>query len=201
MIKQEKHFNLASLNGKRLLLASGSPRRRQLLKDLDLEFDIAPTIDIDESYPKSIEPWDVAPYLSKLKANAYRSFIRNNDIVITADTVVICENKVLGKPVDNNEAKQMLHRLSGRTHSVITGVTIMDLTHDRTFAAETDVEFASLTDEEIDFYVNRFNPTDKAGAYGIQEWIGCIGVKHINGSFYNVMGLPLQRLFEELKRF
>lgn len=201
----ETHRNdqikLPSLAGKRLLLASGSPRRRQLLSDLALKFEIAPTIDIEETYPATLASDQVAAYLSQLKANAYRSIIDENDIVITADTIVVNNNEVLGKPIDKEVAKLMLRSLSGRTHKVITGVTIMSADKETTFSAETEVEFASLTGDEIDFYVEKFNPIDKAGAYGIQEWIGCIGVKSIKGSFYNVMGLPLHRLFDELKRF
>lgn len=194
-------IKLPSLAGKRLLLASGSPRRRQLLSDLALKFEIAPTIDIEETYPATLASDQVAAYLSQLKANAYRSIIDENDIVITADTIVVNNNEVLGKPIDKEVAKLMLRSLSGRIHKVITGITIMSADKETTFSAETEVEFASLTDDEIDFYVEKFNPIDKAGAYGIQEWIGCIGVKSIKGSFYNVMGLPLHRLFDELKRF
>ncbi len=194
-------FQLPSLAGKRLLLASGSPRRRQLLSDLALKFEIAPTLDIEETYPASLASDQIASYLSQLKANAYRSIIDENDIVITADTVVVNNDEVLGKPANKEVAKTMLHNLSGRTHKVITGVTIMSTDKETTFSAETEVEFASLTDDEIEFYVEKFNPIDKAGAYGIQEWIGCIGVKSIKGSFYNVMGLPLHKLFNELKRF
>lgn len=194
-------LRLPSLAGKRLLLASGSPRRRQLLSDLALKFEIAPTLDIEETYPSTLAPDQIAAYLSQLKANAYRSIIDENDIVITADTVVVNNDEVLGKPANKEVAKMMLRSLSGRTHKVITGVTIMSVDKETTFSAETEVEFASLTDDEIDFYVENFNPIDKAGAYGIQEWIGCVGVKSIKGSFYNVMGLPLHRLFDELKRF
>lgn len=195
------HFTLPSLAGKRLLLASGSPRRRQLLADLALDFEIAPTIEIEERYPDDLTHHQVAPYLSKVKATAYKTIIGENDIVITADTVVVSDGKILGKPSDSEDAKMTLHHLSGHIHQVITGVTIMSLDKETTFSAETEVEFASLTDEEIDYYVDNFRPLDKAGAYGIQEWIGCIGVKNIKGSFYNVMGLPLHRLFDELKRF
>lgn len=201
----ETHGNnqiqLPSLAGKRLLLASGSPRRRQLLSDLALKFEIAPTIDIEETYPATLASDKVASYLSQLKANAYRPIIDEKDIVITADTVVVSNDEVLGKPADKEVAKEMLRSLSSHTHKVITGVTIMSLLHEITFSVETEVEFAELSNDEIDFYVENFNPIDKAGAYGIQEWIGCAGVKSIKGSFYNVMGLPLHRLFDELKRF
>lgn len=195
------HFPFPSLTGKHIMLASGSPRRRQLLADLALDFTVAPTLEIDETYPDSIAPVQVAPYLSNLKADAYRPILKENEIVITADTVVVNDGKVLGKPTNRDDAKKMLHSLSGHTHRVITGVTIMGTHKKTTFSVETEVEFATLTDDEIDFYVDNFNPIDKAGAYGIQEWIGCMGVRSIKGNFYNVMGLPLHRLFDELKQF
>lgn len=201
MEEKATQFSLPSLAGKLVMLASGSPRRRQLLSDLAIDFTLAPTLEIEETYPDGLATEEVAPYLSKLKARAYRSILDENEIVITADTVVVNEGKVLGKPKDKDEAKMMLRSLSGHSHKVITGVTIMSTDKETTFSAETEVEFASLTEDEIDFYVDHFNPVDKAGAYGIQEWIGCIGVKSIKGSFYNVMGLPLHRLFDELKRF
>lgn len=201
MEEKATQFSLPSLAGKLVMLASGSPRRRQLLSDLAIDFTLAPTLEIEETYPDGLAPEEVAPYLSKLKARAYRAILDENEIVITADTVVVNEGKVLGKPKDKDEAKMMLRSLSGHSHKVITGVTIMSTDKETTFSAETEVEFASLTEDEIDFYVDHFNPVDKAGAYGIQEWIGCIGVKSIKGSFYNVMGLPLHRLFDELKRF
>ncbi len=201
MEEKATQFSLPSLAGKLVMLASGSPRRRQLLSDLAIDFTLAPTLEIEETYPDGLAPEEVAPYLSKLKARAYRAILDENEIVITADTVVVNEGKVLGKPKGKDEAKMMLRSLSGHSHKVITGVTIMSTDKETTFSAETEVEFASLTEDEIDFYVDHFNPVDKAGAYGIQEWIGCIGVKSIKGSFYNVMGLPLHRLFDELKRF
>lgn len=201
MEEKATQFSLPSLAGKLVMLASGSPRRRQLLSDLAIDFTLAPTLEIEETYPDGLAPEEVAPYLSKLKARAYRAILDENEIVITADTVVVNGGKVLGKPKDKDEAKMMLRSLSGHSHKVITGVTIMSTDKETTFSAETEVEFASLTEDEIDFYVDHFNPVDKAGAYGIQEWIGCIGVKSIKGSFYNVMGLPLHRLFDELKRF
>ncbi len=190
---------LKILEGKRLLLASASPRRRQLLTELAIPFEIAPIIDVEESYPPSLEPIEIAPFLSRIKADAYCKTLKPNDIVITADTVVIHKNSVLGKPTNADDAKKMLQTLSGETHLVVTGVTISSLNNQVTFKATTEVEFAELASDEIDFYVNTYNPTDKAGAYGIQEWIGCIGVKQINGSFYNVMGLPLHLLYSKLK--
>ena len=184
-----------------VLLASASPRRRELLAQLNIDFEIAPSIDIDESYPSSMVATEVAPHLSLLKANAYKDLITNNQLIITADTVVINDGKVLGKPASKQEAFDMLKLLSGHVHSVVTGVSITTAYQQITFSADTQVEFAPIEDDEIKWYVDHFSPLDKAGAYGIQEWIGCIGIRNINGSYYNVMGLPLHRLYCELKKF
>ena len=184
-----------------VLLASASPRRRELLAQLNIDFEIAPYIDIDESYPSSMVATEVAPHLSLLKANAYKDLITNNQLIITADTVVINDGKVLGKPASKQEAFDMLKSLSGHIHSVVTGVSITTAYQQITFSADTQVEFAPIEDDEIKWYVDHFSPLDKAGAYGIQEWIGCIGIRNINGSYYNVMGLPLHRLYCELKKF
>ena len=184
-----------------VLLASASPRRRELLAQLNIDFEIAPSIDIDESYPSSMVATEVAPHLSLLKANAYKDLITNNQLIITADTVVINDGKVLGKPASKQEAFDMLKSLSGHVHSVVTGVSITTAYQQITFSADTQVEFAPIEDDEIKWYVDHFSPLDKAGAYGIQEWIGCIGIRNINGSYYNVMGLPLHRLYCELMNF
>lgn len=184
-----------------ILLASASPRRRELLAQLNVNFDVAPTINVDESYPASLSADEVAPLLSKIKADAYKLLITSNQLIITADTVVINNGRILGKPKSKGEAIEMLQTLSGHSHNVVTGVTITTANKQVTFAVDTTVEFAQLTNDEISWYVNTFTPLDKAGAYGIQEWIGCMGVKNINGSFYNVMGLPLHRLYNELKYF
>lgn len=192
---------LSNLSKYEVLLASGSPRRQQLLKDLCIDFKVARLIDIDESYPEDLDPLEVAPYISKKKADAYRGYIKTNQLVITADTVVVNDNEILGKPSTQKEAVVMLQKLSGKKHKVITGVTITSAQKQSAFDVITEVEFAKLTGNEIDFYIRKFNPLDKAGAYGIQEWIGCIGIKNIKGSFYNVMGLPLHRLYNELKKF
>lgn len=192
---------LENLNKYQVLLASASPRRRELLSQLCIEFDIAPTIEIDESFPQSLAAIDVAPHLSQLKANAYKKLISTNQLIITADTVVINNDKILGKPASKQQAIEMLENLSGKTHNVITGVTITTATRQSTFSANTEVEFSTINKNEIRWYVEKFMPLDKAGAYGIQEWIGCIGVKNINGSYYNVMGLPLHKLYNELKSF
>ena len=192
---------LQNLNNYKILLASASPRRRELLSQICTDFEIAPSIEVDEVYPSSMLAVDVAPHLSLLKANAYKSLITDNQLIITADTVVINNDIVLGKPSSKSEAIEMIEALSGRTHNVITGVTITTATRQTTFSANTEVEFSTLEEHEISWYVDKFKPFDKAGAYGIQEWIGCIGVKKINGSFYNVMGLPLHKLYNELKSF
>lgn len=192
---------LQNIEKYQVLLASASPRRRELLGQLGVKFEIATPIEIEESYPETIPAAEVAPYLSKLKADSYKGLIDTNQLIITADTVVVNDGHVLGKPVSREEARNMLSLLSGHTHEVVTGVTITSVEKQVTFSVCTQVEFAQLTADEISEYVEKFNPMDKAGAYGIQEWIGCIGVKGINGSFYNVMGLPLHRLYSELKDF
>ncbi len=184
-----------------VLLASNSPRRRELLGDLGVKFSVCVIPDIDESYPEELPAMDVAAYISKVKADAYEKLITASQLIITADTVVICDGEVLGKPSDKADAVSMLKRLSGKVHYVVTGVTITTATRKETFSVVSEVEFAELEDGEIDYYVENYSPLDKAGAYGIQEWIGCMGVKRISGSFYNVMGLPLQRLYTELKKF
>ena len=193
--------SLQNLDKYQVLLASASPRRRELLGQLGVKFEIATPIEVDESYPATMPAVEVAPFLSKLKAEAYKALIDANQLIITADTVVINDGEVLGKPISNDDAINMLSSLSGHTHEVVTGVTITSAEKQVTFSVCTQVEFAQLAAEEIQEYVEVFAPMDKAGAYGIQEWIGCIGVKGINGSFYNVMGLPLHRLYSELKDF
>ncbi len=182
----------------KITLASASPRRRELLGRLGFDFTIAEIKDIDETYPADMPAQDVAPYLSRLKAQAYIESLDRDTILITADTVVILDNEVLGKPKDLDETRLMLHRLSGRTHQVVSGVSVATRDEIRTIDATTNVTFSQLSDDEIDYYVDTFRPLDKAGAYGIQEWIGCIGIKNIEGSYYNVMGLPLHRLYRLL---
>ena len=169
------------LDGLRLVLASASPRRRELLLQIGAQVRIASTKEVDESYPGNIAPEDVAPYISAKKAHAYADSIESGETLITADTVVICEGCVLGKPHNEHEAVEMLRQLSGRTHSVVTGVTIMNGERCRTFGVTTEVDFAPLSDSEIRYYVEKYRPLDKAGAYGIQEWIGYIGITGIRG--------------------
>ena len=190
-----------SLNGYRLILASGSPRRRELLGMLGVEFDVEVPRDVEETYPADLSPHQVPAYLSQLKSRAYaRTYGMSDKVVVTSDTIVICRSKILGKPTGPDDARRMLHELSGRSHTVVTGVTVAWDGSSVTESASTEVDFAPLTDFEIDAYVDRFRPFDKAGAYGIQEWIGCIGVKGIRGSFYNVMGLPLHLLYTMFRK-
>lgn len=184
----------------KVVLASNSPRRRELLADLGIDFEVRTINGIDESYPAQLPVLEIAEYISRKKAEAYRAEMASDELIITADTVVILGNEVLGKPHDADDARRMLRALSGKTHKVVTGVTIVTEGAMRSFSAVTDVEFAPLSDEDIDYYVDNYRPLDKAGAYGIQEWIGCMGVRHISGSFYNVMGLPLHRLYNELDK-
>ena len=184
----------------RLILASNSPRRRELLAGLGYPYEVRVLDGIDESYPDTLRGSEVAAYISRAKANAYRATMAQDEVIITADTIVCLDDEVLGKPADEAEAIAMLRRLSGHTHQVYTGVTIVSVKGDTTFVSRTDVTFATLTEEEIQHYVTHYRPMDKAGAYGIQEWIGYIGVEHIEGSYFNVMGLPVQRLYAELKK-
>ena len=182
------------------ILASRSPRRQQLLKELGLDFDIV-TIDYEEDYPPNLSGADIAEYLAHQKADQFKDRITDNDIVITADTIVWCNNKVLDKPSDHKEAFNILRTISGQTHEVITGVTFLSNLSEFTFSETTRVTFDYLTEEEITYYIQEFKPFDKAGAYGIQEWIGLVGIISIEGSYFNVMGLPVQKLYRELKRY
>ena len=184
----------------KLILASNSPRRKELLAGLGVPFEVRVLQDIDEDYPESLPVNEVARYIAKEKADAYRRVIAQDELIITADTVVIVGDEILGKPVDEADAVRMLRLLSGRTHQVTTGVCLLTAEKERCFDVTTDVTFKTLTDEEIHYYVNHYRPFDKAGAYGIQEWIGYIGVTGLHGSYYNVMGLPVQRIYQELTK-
>ena len=185
----------------KIILASNSPRRRELLAGLDIDFEVRVRSGIDESYPDTLPVMETAEYIAAKKAAAYRQHIAADELVITADTVVIVGDTVLGKPVDAAEARLMLHKLSGRSHQVVTGVCLSTLRQSVRFSVTTDVTFKPLTDEEIDYYIKKYQPFDKAGAYGIQEWIGYIGCTGLHGSYYNVMGLPVQRIYAELQQF
>ena len=183
----------------RLILASASPRRRELLAACDLEFVLADKFECEECYPADLATDKVAEYLSQLKSNAYPHALGEKDILLTADTVVILGDKILGKPHSEEEAVEMISSLSGATHKVVTGVTLRTAKQTISFSAESLVSFRMLDAEEVRYYVEKYRPLDKAGAYGIQEWIGYIGIEGIEGSFYNVMGLPVQRLYATLK--
>lgn len=185
----------------KIILASNSPRRKELLSGLDLEYEVKVFPNIDESYPENLEKDQVSKYIAEKKAKAYTAFFDDSHLIITADTVVLLDGKIYGKPIDEEEAKSMLKALSGKTHQVITGVCLSSKNKQKSFSDISEVEFSSLDEEEIDYYVSKYKPLDKAGAYGIQEWIGYIAVKHINGSYFNIMGLPVQRLYQELKIF
>ena len=192
---------LENLSKYHVLLASKSPRRRELLAELRIPFDTVAIGGIDESYPQNLHSADVAQYISEKKGDAYRRIIHSNELIITSDTIVVLGDRVLGKPRDHGEARDMLRLLSGKVHKVITGVTITTKDRRTSFTTETEVKFSDLSEDDINYYVDSFEPLDKAGAYGIQEWIGCVGVEWIRGSFYNVMGLPVHRLYEELRLF
>lgn len=182
-----------------IILASNSPRRKELLSGLDIEYEIRTLPDIDEGYTNNILPEKVAEYLAQKKAAAYLQVLKDNELLITADTIVLLNNKIYGKPVDNDDAKQMLRDLSGKTHLVITGVCLTTTRKQVVFSDTAKVTFSDLSDEEIKYYVEKYRPMDKAGAYGVQEWIGYVTVKRIEGSYFNVMGLPIHRVYKELK--
>ncbi len=175
-----------------IILASNSPRRRELLSGLDLVYEVRVLPDIDESYPENLSKEEIPVYIARKKAAAYKSLIATNDLLITADTIVWLNGKVYGKPTDKADAQQMLRALSGQTHEVLTGVCIADKTKEKSFCAISKVKFAELEEDEIIYYIDKYKPTDKAGSYGVQEWIGYIGVESIEGSFYNVMGFACQ---------
>lgn len=183
----------------KLILASNSPRRRELMAGLDLDFEVRVLPGIDESYPPTLQGGDIPLYISKEKANAYINQLADDELLITADTIVWLDGKVMEKPVDEADACSMLHQLSGHTHQVYTGVCLTTKDKQVAFSCRTDVTFGTLTDDEINTYVQRYKPFDKAGSYGVQEWIGYVAVESIEGSFYNVMGLPVQRLYQSLK--
>lgn len=189
------------LKDKRLILASNSPRRRQLLADAGLSFEVAEKYECEEIRPSGMPAEEVAAHIAGLKSKAYPKPLADNEILITADTVVIVGDEVLGKPAGREDAVAMLGRMSGRTHKVVTGVVLRTPLRSKVFSVVTEVTFRPLSDEEITYYVDEYRPYDKAGAYGIQEWIGYAAVERIEGSFYNVMGLPVQRLYTELDAF
>ena len=191
------HGNLYKYN---IILASGSPRRQQFFKDLGLNFEVRlkPVV---EDFPKQLRHFEISDYLAQLKATPFKNILKDNDILITSDTIVWHRNEALGKPKDASEAFQMIKSLSNATHEVITSVCFTTSKFQKTVNANTKVTFKDLTDEEINYYIENFKPYDKAGAYGIQEWIGKIGITHIEGSYFNVMGFPLHLIYEQLKKW
>ena len=189
---------LENLKKYRIILGSQSPRRKELLAGLDIDFEIK-TIDVEENYPATMMGVDIPMFLARKKASAYT--LSEEDLLITADTIVWHKGTVYGKPTDRNDAKRMLKTLSGQMHQVITGVCITTKNRQKTFHVTSDVFFARFSDAEIEYYLDHYQPYDKAGSYGIQEWIGYVGVERIEGSYFNVMGLPVQRLYTELKHW
>ena len=196
-----QQHSLRLVEGYKVILASNSPRRKELLAGLGIDFSVRIIKDIDESYPASLRGEDIPVFISGKKAEAYRRTMAEDELIITADTIVYDNDKVLGKPSSREEAINMLTELSGHAHEVITGVTICSRDKMKQFASVSKVFFDNLTEEEIEYYVDEYRPYDKDGSYGIQEWIGFVGVTRIEGSYFNVMGLPIQRLYKELKRF
>jgi septum formation protein len=192
---------LENLANRHIILASRSPRRRNLLKQLGLEFTEI-SAEIEESYPDGLSPDEIAVYLAEKKASHVSNWYEDpENIVITADTLVFIDGMILGKPEDNKHAREMLEKLSGKMHQVVTGICLRSRRKSKTFTSWTDVYFKELSTDEIDYYLEHYKPYDKAGSYGIQEWIGYIGITRIDGSYFNVMGLPVQKLYEELSRF
>lgn len=189
---------LDNLEKYKVILASGSPRRRELMAGLGVNYEVRILPDVDESYPNTLQGEEIPLYIAKEKADAYIPMMQPDELIITADTIVWLDGKVLGKPRDREDALQMLRTMSGRTHEVFTGVCITTTDWQRSLTAQTEVRFATLSEDEIIYYVDNFKPMDKAGAYGVQEWIGFIGVENISGSYYNIMGLPVQKLYREL---
>lgn len=201
MAKNHHTASAMKITDYRIVLASNSPRRKELLTGIDLEYQVTVLPDIDESFPCDLPHEEVAEYLARKKASAYLGTLKEEELLITADTVVLLNGLILGKPVDREEARRMLRMLSGARHRVITGVCFTSLQKTHSFSDTAWVTFGHLTDEEIGYYLDRYNPMDKAGAYGVQEWIGYVGVEQIEGSYFNVMGLPICKLYRELKQF
>jgi len=184
-----------------IILASQSPRRQHLLKEMGIDFEVRTNGNSDESYPENLDYTEIPVFLARKKAEPFTGKLLANEILITSDTIVYCNGSIIGKPTNRQNAIDLLKQLSGRKHVVVTGIEITHPNHSRSFSAFTDVYFRKLSEDEIEFYVDTFKPYDKAGAYGIQEWIGYIGVERIDGSYFNVMGLPVQKLYMELNHF
>lgn len=188
------------LPNKKIILASGSPRRQQYCKELGLDFSIQ-LKEVEEIYPEHLKHHQITDFLAELKANAFENELAENEILITSDTIVWHENKALGKPKDYEEAFKMIQSMCGKTHEVITSVCLKTKLKSEVFHSITKVTFVNLTKEEIDYYITNYKPFDKAGAYGIQEWIGLVGISKIEGSYPNVVGLPVDKLYEKLKEY
>jgi len=191
---------LENLANKRIILSSKSPRRQELLKGLDIDFEIE-VRPVDEIYPDDLQAEKVPEFLSKLKASTFDGDLDENDILITSDTIVILGSEILEKPKSEEEAKQMIRKMAGNTHTVVTGVALTSSNKQEVFSDHTKVTFGQLTDEEIEYYINKYQPFDKAGSYGVQEWIGYVAIDQLEGSYYNVMGLPVHKLYKSLKKF
>lgn len=192
---------LDNLRNYDIILASNSPRRKELLQRLGLPFKVRTLFGVDESFPENLRGEDIALYIARKKAEAYKSSMSSKELLITADTIVCLDGVVMGKPYGAENAKTILRQLSGRVHQVITGVTVLTQMKQESFAVTSHVKFANVTEDEIDYYVDNYLPFDKAGAYGIQEWFGLVAVEELRGSYFNVMGLPVQRLYTVLKHF
>ena len=193
-------MGIEELNKYRIILASRSPRRQQLLNELGLRFEIV-VREWTEKYPAHLKGEEIALYVAIGKAKTFQSEVKDNEIVITADTIVWCNNEVLDKPVDKDDAMKILREISGNTHEVITGICLLSSEKQTSFYSSTKVTFTELTDKEIEYYIDNFGPYDKAGAYGIQEWIGIAACSYIEGSYFNVMGLPVEQVYHELQKF
>ena len=192
---------LDNLKNYDIILASNSPRRKELLQRLGLPFKVRTLFGVDESFPENLRGEEIALYIARKKAEAYKSSMSSNELLITADTIVCLDGVVMGKPYGAENAKTILRQLSGRVHQVITGVTVLTQVKRESFAVTSHVKFANVTEDDIDYYVDNYLPFDKAGAYGIQEWFGLVAVEELRGSYFNVMGLPVQRLYTVLKQF
>ncbi|MCF8380634.1 MAG: Maf family nucleotide pyrophosphatase [Bacteroidales bacterium] len=184
-----------------IILATQSPRRHYLMKEAGFKFRITNLHSIEEDFPEGLNKFEIPVFLAELKSKAYSKPLKNNEILITADTIVWLEGKVIGKPIDRDDAMKILQKLSGNMHEVITGVCIRTSTKNICFHAHSEVWFSKISNEELNYYIDNFQPFDKAGAYGIQDWIGFIGIEQIKGSYFNVMGLPIQKLYHELEKF
>jgi len=192
---------LEKLSSRKVILGSGSPRRKELLAGLGIEFTVDSSSNTAESFDPSASRERIAESLAELKSDGFHRPLEDNELLITADTLVFCEDKILGKPKEREDAADMLRLLSGKTHQVITGVCLRDTSHRHTFHSVSDVEFREMSDAEIYYYIDNYNPLDKAGAYGIQEWIGYAAITSIRGSYYNIVGLPVEALYSELEKF